>query len=577
MRVTGRRPSGPPVAPRRPTARRAQHAGVDLYAVWFRPRRAGAVRRPRAGERPRVRTGFHAVVPAGGAGTRLWPLSRAGAPKFLLDLTGSGRTLLQQTWDRLRAADRPRAGPGRHRARPHAARRGRASCPRWRRATCSPSRRRGTRRRRSASPPRCCPPRRRTRVLGSFAADHVIADRAPSTAAVREAVARPRGGYVVTIGIAPTHAATAFGYVRLGQRAGRRRRAERRAAPRSSSRSRTRRPPRLPGPRAVPLERRHVRRCAPTSCWTCSRSSSPRPARRAAADRRGLGHRPTRDAGPRARCGRRWRRSPSTTPSPSRPPRPAGSRSCPATSAGTTSATAADASRGPARRRACAAIGHRSGGTVLVDRPPGCCSATPARPRRAGGRREAASVALAAASRTPWWWTPPTRCWSPLRERAAGRQGAGRGVPRPRVARAARAAAYGSRGRGAHRVRAADRARLRAGAPARVGPAERLGAPGRLPVHPRRAPHDVRRPPLDDAAVRRVRHRARVQRPLPPARGGRHRRAVGGLRPADADGLRLRHPMAAGEVGQVGRRDRPPWTTCARCSTASRWSGCRRR
>ena len=34
--------------------------------------------------------GFHAVVPAGGAGTRLWPLSRAGHPKFLLDLTGVG-------------------------------------------------------------------------------------------------------------------------------------------------------------------------------------------------------------------------------------------------------------------------------------------------------------------------------------------------------------------------------------------------------------------------------------------------------------------------------------------------------
>ena len=45
--------------------------------------------------------GFHAVVPAGGAGTRLWPLSRAGHPKFLHDLTGSGRTLLQATVDRL--------------------------------------------------------------------------------------------------------------------------------------------------------------------------------------------------------------------------------------------------------------------------------------------------------------------------------------------------------------------------------------------------------------------------------------------------------------------------------------------
>ena len=44
---------------------------------------------------------FWAVVPAGGAGTRLWPLSRQGSPKFLHDLTGSGRTLIQATYDRL--------------------------------------------------------------------------------------------------------------------------------------------------------------------------------------------------------------------------------------------------------------------------------------------------------------------------------------------------------------------------------------------------------------------------------------------------------------------------------------------
>src|SRR5687768_15053518 len=44
---------------------------------------------------------FWAVVPAGGAGTRLRPLSRSASPKFLLDLTGTGRTLLQQTVDRL--------------------------------------------------------------------------------------------------------------------------------------------------------------------------------------------------------------------------------------------------------------------------------------------------------------------------------------------------------------------------------------------------------------------------------------------------------------------------------------------
>ena len=45
--------------------------------------------------------GFWAVIPAGGAGTRLWPLSGAASPKFLHDLTGTGRSLLQATWDRL--------------------------------------------------------------------------------------------------------------------------------------------------------------------------------------------------------------------------------------------------------------------------------------------------------------------------------------------------------------------------------------------------------------------------------------------------------------------------------------------
>ena len=45
--------------------------------------------------------GFWGVIPAGGSGTRLWPLSRANSPKFLHDLTGSGRSLLQGTVDRL--------------------------------------------------------------------------------------------------------------------------------------------------------------------------------------------------------------------------------------------------------------------------------------------------------------------------------------------------------------------------------------------------------------------------------------------------------------------------------------------
>ena len=44
---------------------------------------------------------FYAIIPAGGAGSRLWPLSRADSPKFLHDLTGSGQSLLAETWNRL--------------------------------------------------------------------------------------------------------------------------------------------------------------------------------------------------------------------------------------------------------------------------------------------------------------------------------------------------------------------------------------------------------------------------------------------------------------------------------------------
>jgi mannose-1-phosphate guanylyltransferase len=43
-----------------------------------------------------------AVIPAGGAGTRLWPRSRRSTPKHALPLGGRGRTLLRDTFDRIR-------------------------------------------------------------------------------------------------------------------------------------------------------------------------------------------------------------------------------------------------------------------------------------------------------------------------------------------------------------------------------------------------------------------------------------------------------------------------------------------
>jgi mannose-1-phosphate guanylyltransferase len=45
---------------------------------------------------------MYAVIPAGGAGSRLWPRSRRSAPKHVLPLSGSGRPLVRETYDRVR-------------------------------------------------------------------------------------------------------------------------------------------------------------------------------------------------------------------------------------------------------------------------------------------------------------------------------------------------------------------------------------------------------------------------------------------------------------------------------------------
>ncbi len=55
-------------------------------------------------------------------------------------------------------------------------------------------------------------------VIGSFAADHMISGTDAFLSAVSEAVLVAQRGYFVTIGIAPSHPSTGFGYVRLGEK-----------------------------------------------------------------------------------------------------------------------------------------------------------------------------------------------------------------------------------------------------------------------------------------------------------------------------------------------------------------------
>jgi mannose-1-phosphate guanylyltransferase len=160
--------------------------------------------------------GFYVVIPAGGAGTRLWPLSREGHPKFLLDLTLKGRSLIQATWDRLLPLSSPSrttvvAGPGHVKTireqlpdlLPH-------------NLMCEP----GPKESMAAIGLAAAILARRDpdAVIGSFAADHMISGDDAFLAAVTQAVAVAKEDYLVTIGIAPSHPSTGFGYVRLGER-----------------------------------------------------------------------------------------------------------------------------------------------------------------------------------------------------------------------------------------------------------------------------------------------------------------------------------------------------------------------
>ena len=156
---------------------------------------------------------FWGVIPAGGAGTRLWPLSRRASPKFLHDLTGSGSSLLQDTASRLAplTGDRLMVVTGVRHA--EAVREQLPHLP-AEQVLVEPS-------------PRDSMPaiglaaavleaRDPDAVIGSFAADHVIGDVEAFTACVREAVAAADSGALVTLGIAPTYPATGFGYIEVG-------------------------------------------------------------------------------------------------------------------------------------------------------------------------------------------------------------------------------------------------------------------------------------------------------------------------------------------------------------------------
>ncbi|CAA9566219.1 MAG: Mannose-1-phosphate guanylyltransferase [uncultured Thermomicrobiales bacterium] len=162
------------------------------------------------GSGQRADRAFWAVIPAGGSGTRLWPLSRAARPKFLLPLLGQ-RSLLQQTAHRLGLLTPPErtfvvCGPA------HAA-------PVARQLPTLPESNlivepspKGT------GPALALAAAIIARldpdaVIGSFAADHEVAYEDAFVAAVRVAIVAAEDGSLVTIGLPPTRPETGYGYI----------------------------------------------------------------------------------------------------------------------------------------------------------------------------------------------------------------------------------------------------------------------------------------------------------------------------------------------------------------------------
>jgi mannose-1-phosphate guanylyltransferase len=157
---------------------------------------------------------LYTVIPAGGSGTRLWPLSRAGHPKFLHPLTGTEASLLQATVERLaplsdpdhvlvvtgvsHAANVSRQLTGVPETNILVEPSPRDSCAAIALAAAVIAR------------------REPEAIMGSFAADHLITDGDRFLDVIRTAMRGAAQGLLMTLGITPTRPETGYGYVQCG-------------------------------------------------------------------------------------------------------------------------------------------------------------------------------------------------------------------------------------------------------------------------------------------------------------------------------------------------------------------------
>jgi len=157
---------------------------------------------------------LHIVIPAGGSGTRLWPLSRASHPKFLQPLTGTLRSLLQATVDRLSPlapATRVHVVTGVTHAAAVARQlpdvpEGNILVEPSPRDSCAAI----------ALAAAVIAVREPDALMGAFPADHLVADPELFAVTVRTAAAVAAHGYLATIGITPTRPEVGYGYLHTG-------------------------------------------------------------------------------------------------------------------------------------------------------------------------------------------------------------------------------------------------------------------------------------------------------------------------------------------------------------------------
>jgi len=156
---------------------------------------------------------LYAVIPAGGSGSRLWPRSRRRSPKHVLPLSGTGRPLVAEAYDRMAPLARQvlvlteeRQVPLIAELVPELPADGMIVEPAARGTTNALGLAAMTLLERDPEA-----------VMVSTAADHVIGALPAFQQAVRSAAAIAGGSdRLVTIGLRPRYAATGFGYIEAG-------------------------------------------------------------------------------------------------------------------------------------------------------------------------------------------------------------------------------------------------------------------------------------------------------------------------------------------------------------------------